>query len=594
MAEKSYRDTRDDEYTSRPKDAQVDREVADLIRAKATDYQAMQKLKTKYPNNQDLVDKVHEAYKELVSRIYKRAKKFKQYILDRYGGLGLTQGELIKKAKKYVKKLKLSDPEFDLFYIMITSEKGPQYEFTIPTSKMAKALGYDVLMASSSKLNVPAADQSIVEEIVNKYGETKPLHAQVILQSLTYQDCAPEALTGEFDHKKMSPYAYVHPVIAALFIPKIDLLDEQILMSNIGYIVQRKATEQQIATLPDYKLYWDMIMDPNDTACNITNVTLDLKNRYALQIELWDAVLNLRQGKYYYCDNSGLVKFMRALENCRNVIHDAPDLSLLKDEGTILRRLLSAFSLYPTYVNITKLWGLLMGSQYGVPSSPYESGLGNTTKVPMITLRLPHNLQGAAKPVSLEEAITQPQWFVKGGIIVPQSMQIVHSNEVLFFYVGRRFQSINFARMAVPCNFTNLPMTITGFEQLNEHPVNAPEVMNIADDTYKLKSVVVVEKTQVQGRTLIVGSSAMICPGHDMGRFSGEAILYDPQGAGIMVEEPKTKDFIRNKPITLIPRESPFVNVGGVETFASRARCRGTIFMYHKLNKVGCYPYALN
>ena len=591
MAEKSYRDTRGDDYKSAPKDSQVDREVLELLRSKATDYQAMQKLKTKYPNNQELVDKVHEAYKELVSRLYKRAKKFKQYIVERYGNIVPSQGELIKKAKKYVKKLKLSDPEFDLFFIIITSEKLPQYEYTIPTTKMAKALGYDTLLASSSKLNVPAADQSIVEEIVNKYGETKPLHAQIILQSLTYQDCAPEALFGEFDPKKQNPYAYIHPIIAALFIPKIDLLDEQMLMSNIGYIVQRKATEQAITTLPDFKLYWDMIMDPNDTACNITNVTVDLKNRYALQTQLWDAVLSLRQGKYYYSDNAGLVRFMQALENCRNVIHDAPDLTYVKDEGTILRRLLSAFSLYPTYVNVSRLWGLMLGSQYGVPSSPYDAGLGNVTRVPMITLRLPHAGFGAGKAVSLEEAITQPQWFVKDRTIVPQSMQIVHSNEVLFFYVGRRFQTINLARMAVPCNFTNLPMTVTGWEQLNEHPVNAPETLNISDDVYKLKSVVVIEKTQVQGKTLIVGSSAMIIAGTDVGRYSEEALLYDPQGAGIMLEQ--STDYVRNKPITLIPRELPFVNDCGIETFSQRARCRGTIFMYHKLSRIGCLPYTM-
>jgi len=108
MADKSNRDTRGDDYrgTSNP---QVDREILELLRSKATDYQAMQKLKVKYPNNQDIVDKVHDAYKELIGRLYKRAKKFKNYVLDRYGSLGLTQGELIKKAKKYVRKLKLSD-----------------------------------------------------------------------------------------------------------------------------------------------------------------------------------------------------------------------------------------------------------------------------------------------------------------------------------------------------------------------------------------------------------------------------------------------------------------------------------------------------
>jgi len=123
---------------------------------------------------------------------------------------------------------------------------------------------------------------------------------------------------------------------------------------------------------------------------------------------------------------------------------------------------------------------------------------------------------------------------------------------------------------------------------------HAPETLNISDDVYKLKSVVVIERTQVQGKTLIVGSSAMIIAGTDVGRYSEEAILYDPQGAGIMIAQ--DADYIRNKPITIIPRELPFGNgagSGGIESFAQRARCRGTIFMYHKLSRIGCLPYTL-
>jgi len=578
MAEKSYRDTRGDES----KGSQVDREVSDLIRSKSTDHQALQKLRTKYPNNQDLVDKVHDAYKDLISSLYKRARKFKQFIFDRYGGLGLTQGELMRKAKKYIKKLKLSDPEFDLFYIMATTEKGPLYALTAPSSLMAKTLGYDSFVASG-KLNVKAEDQSIVEEIVNKYGETKPLHAQVILQTLTYQDCAPEALSGTFNRDKHNPYSYIHPVIAALFLPKVNVLEEQMLMSNIGYIVHRKVNEQPIMTLPDHKLYWEMIIDPNDSACTITNAVADLKNRYLLQIQLWEAVMNLRQGKYYYDNNASLVRFMQTLENCRTVVHDAPDLTYVKDEGTILRRLLAAFSLYPTYVSLNRLNGQqLLGSQFMAPS-PLENSL---TRVPMITLRLPHNVPGISKAVSLEEAITQVQWFIEHKNFVPKSMQIVHSNDVLFFYVGRRYQSVNFARLNVPCNFTNLPMTVTGVESVNEHPVNAPRSLNIVNDEYELRSVVAVEKTQAGGKSLIVGCTAMVIIPNEVGRWEETCLLYDPQGAGVMIDD--GDKYINNKPVSVIPSDSPFSNVGGVETFEQRACRRGTIFMYKKINTIPC------
>lgn len=580
--------TRGDDYRDSQKDLDVTREVEELIKAKLSDQEAWQRLRNKYPNNQDLVDKILDARKNIFQNIYKRAKKFKQIILNRYGNLGLNRADLLRKAKKYVRKYKFTDPEFDLFEIILNTDSSSKYAYTLPSSQMAKTLGYDTFVATSSKLNVKPTDQAVVEEIVNKYGETKPLHAQVILQTLMYQDNAPEALSGCFDSCKDNAFAYVHPVIAALFIPKVELLEEQMLLSNIGYIVQRKAEEKPIMTLPDYKLYWDMVVDPNDLACTTINPIVDLRNRYHLQAQLWDAVFKLRQGKYYYSELSGLNRFMQALENCRNIIHDAPDLTYVKDEGTILRRLLSAFSLYPTYVSVNRLWNLFMGSTYGLPSSPLDvTGYGNVKRVPMIPLRLPPTIANNAVAVSLEEALTQPQWYVENKVIVPKSLQIIHSNEVIFFYVGRRYQTINIARLGIPCNFSNLPMSVSGWEKINEHPVNAPRHMTIGADTFELRSVVLVEKTQVQNTGMVVGSSAMIVVPMDpsKGRFQETCILYDPQGAAVMLEE--GSGYVRNKPITTIPCEQSFMGAaGGVESFDQRACSRGTIFMYKKIPMV--------
>lgn len=577
------RDTRGDDLKSHQKDASVDREIADLLKSQATDQQAWSKLKAKYPNNAELVEKVMEAYKDKLQYIYKKARKFKQVLYDRYAGLNLPVGDLMRKAKKYQRKYKLSEAEFDMFQILVLTDKSSKYMSTVPTTKIAKTLGYDALLASSSRLTVKPEEQSIVEEIVNKYGETKPLHAQVLLQSLTYTDCAPEALMGKYDEKKHNAYAHIHPVVAALFLPKVGILDQNMLMANIGYIVQRKATDQQIATWPDFCLYWNMVTDPNDTACNITNPIVDLKNRFMLQTQLWDAVLNLRQGRYYYAETSGLVRFMTALENCRNVIHDAPDLTYVKDEGTILRRLLSAFSLYPTYVSINRLWGLLVGTQAGYPSSPYDAtGYGTITRVPMITLRLPLNITNMSAPVSLRDSLSQAQWFVENKVIIPKSVSIIHSNDVLFFYVGRRYQTLNIARIANPFSFSSLPMTVSGWESLNNHPVDVPRDMTFMNDFYELRSVVLVEKSTAYGRDLIVGSSAMVILPHDNRSVEDICIHYDPQSCGAGILNTTQSTYTRNEPVRYIPSHPTFGGVGG-ETFEERARSRGTIFMYQKV-----------
>ena len=585
MSRQINRDTSGDDGALR-KDSTVAREVEQLVKSKANETQAWQKIKSKYGNNEDLVQKIFDAWKNKLQHIYKKARKFKNLILTRYGTK--SREEIVRKAKKYQRQYKFSDEEFDMFLLLAMTDKGTPFTTMIPTTQMAKTLGFDAFLATS-KLHVPANEMNIVEQIVAKYGETKALHAQVLLQSLTYPDCAPEALSGKFDEgKKLNPYSYVHPIVAALFLPRIKLLDEQMIMSNIGYIVKQKANEQPVNTMPDFNLYWAMVTDPNDVACTPTNPVADLKNRYDLQTQLWDAVFHLRQGQYYYPhDHAGLGKFMAAIENCKNVIHDAPDLTYVKDEGTILRRLLSAFSLYPTYVSVNRLWGLMSGTQFGYPTAPLETtGFGNITRVPMITLRLPLNVNGNAQAVSLADSLTQPQWFVENKVIVPKSMSIVHSSDVLFFYVGRRYQTVNIARLALPYNFTNLPMTVTGWESLNEHPVNAPPTIDIMNDRFQLRSVVLVEKaTSFEGKPLIVGSSAMVVVPCDpaSGVYEETCILYDPQTAGFMYRKDNgAPTYAREAPVKLIPSEQPF-NSGDVASFSQRARCRGTIFMYQKI-----------
>jgi len=579
----------DEDSTPGPSKSNIEREVAELIKSRATDYEAWRKLEAKYGGkNQELVNNIMEEHKKKLNYIYRKVKKFKNLLLDRYNTLNLTNQELLAKAKKYQRKYKLTDDEFDMFIILLKTDTTAKYALgsQIPTSNMAKTLGYDDFLAKTATLSVKPDEQSTIEEIVNLYGVTKPLHAQVVLQSLTYEDCGPEALVGKFDANKQNVYSYISPIVAALFIPKIKLIDERMLMANIGYIVSSKAKSQRIQTLPDFNLYWSMISDPNDTACHEINAVQDLKNRFILQTQLWDAVLNLRQGKYFYNDPNGLAKFMHALENCRNIIHDAPDLTYIKDEGTILRRLLSTFSLYPTYVSVSRMMGMLFGLGTGFPTSPMEAaGFANITRIPMVTLRLPLKLGKSDIHMSLDDALVQPQWFVENKTIVPKTLQIIHSNDCIIFYVGRRYQTINIAKMTMPYNFTNLPMTISGVESLNTYPVNAPKIMDIINDRYALRSVVVVETVPLGNKNIIVGSSTLILRPSDPlnGKYDEICYWYNPQRSGTPFADDSKHNYHRDAPITVIPTETPFNPNPDLESFEQKAMSRGTIFVYKKL-----------
>jgi hypothetical protein len=444
----------------------------------------------------------------------------------------------------------------------------------LPTGSMSRTLGYNFDALVGDRLRVKNTEMDVLQEILRYHAETKALHSQVVIQSLTYTDCAPEALTGEYDRKKHNPYSYIHPVIAALFLPRIRYIDEHMLIANLSNIVKCRHESKPIQTQPEFELYWDLITDPNEVACvtNRDTPMVDLRNRIILQTKLWQSVMNLRQGRYY---NESLSDLLVALDNCNNNIFDAPDFAYVKDEGTILRRLLGAFSLRPTIVSVRPYYGVSAGNY----SMNYMSMVQVTT-IPIINLRLPLNIQNKGMTVHLDEALEQLQWYVENKMIVPKSQSIVYSRDVIFFYANRRYQSINFGALNTPFNFTALPATVTGFETINTVNINYKPRMSVGDDIFNLRSVVFVEKSTVN-KDLIIGSTAGIVVPVDyaIGRNDKTYLLYDPQGASEMLDI--GNQFETNKPITAIPGMSQMYSPDN-EPFDVRATTRGTIFVYVK------------
>lgn len=533
---------------------------------------------------EDVVDALMNASRDRLQKLKAKAKKFKQLIYDKYAPQNLTFQELLKKAKKYQKKFKLSDSEFQMFVNLSLTDKT--YADSFPTTPMAKTLGISTRAAftTHTKLNVKNEEISVVNDIIKLYGQTKPLHAHIVRQCLTYRDCAPEALHGveAFRQHRHNIYSYVHPVLAALFLPKIDYIDEHMLMANIGYIVKSKMENKPISTKPDYELYWDLITDPNETVCHTTTPIKDLYNRYILQTKVWDAVLNLRQGRYY---NDKLVDFLSAIENCRNNIYDAPDLTYIRDEGTILRRLLAAFAIRPTIVSTSRMFGMLnvgAAGGYGVNIDPLAAaGITNVTTVPMITYRLPVNINDQPTNFNLNDSLSQPQWYVENNMIIPKSQNIIHSRDVLIFYVNRRFQQVHLSKYGSPYNFAALPMTVAGWETMNDAPINFDKYMQVYNETYILRSVVAIERSAVD-QNLIVGSSTLVYipRGSDLTGMEEAAIRYDPQGALEMFKEEGSDKYESNAPITEI---SVGPNFGDDEKdFTSIASTRGCVFIYVK------------
>jgi hypothetical protein len=419
-------------------------------------------------------------------------------------------------------------------------------------------------------------DAKTMQDIIKLHASSRPLHAQVLLQSMQYRECDFEALTGEYRRELgMRPTESIHAVIAAMFLPKIDELETHFLHSNIAGIIKARYNNEALTNRPDYELFYALTNDPNDVVCDSKSSLQDLYNRTQVQNQLWNCVLNLRNGQYY---NAGFREFIGSVDMCRLNKQDNPDLIYGKYDGTILKRLLSAFSFRPTIVSTMPVYNI-------VNVNPYQQNIRPVvTAVPMINLRLPPTINDNT-PVSLSDALDQHQYFIENGAMIPRHTSLIYSRGVLFFFVDRRANIIRYNDMQ-PFNIARLPLSVSGFERLNDREVDYQDEITIRSDVYQLRSVVVAEVNRnAPERNLVVGSSTIIMIHADLTQqqFVNEYFLYDPMSVSDGNVDPTTGAYTSRTPVSQIYGNA---NSGGAPgaSFNEMARQRGIIFMY-KLHK---------
>ena len=573
MASKTYdRNTNLDK--SEENDNITNEEFNDVIKRNVDDAQAMRLFRDKYGDSK-FAEKVFDAYKERKILITKKANKFKSLIFSRYSTYALPA--LLEKARKYKNKYGFSDDEFAAFVNMAIMDKSYASTniYNQPTTPMSKALGYSAEV-NYGKMVVPANELDVLQDILRTQLETSVLHEQVKMQSLTYTDVAAQAITGIYDRNKHNSFSFIHPVIAALFFPRIKYLDEHMLLASIANIVYSRYNGIPIRTQPEYELYWDLITDPNEIVCVSPQESslVDLRNRVKLQTELWKLVRELREGRYY---SDAFRSFNMALDSCKNNYFDAPDMSNTRDDGTVIRRLFGAFGLRPTIVSISSVNAGIMTGNYNLGPMALEQ----VTTIPIVNLRLPFNFRNKTTTVYLNEALEQPNWFVENKMLVPKMKSVIYSRDIIVFYASRRYQTINFGRLNAPYNFTVLPPTHGALETINDVNVTYEPTIVVGDDRFHLRSVVFVERS-ITNRDLIVGSSAGIVIRRDFsaGRTQATYLVYNPQSAIIRFEDNGV--FEGNPPVVEIPGYTPFNDENSPESFQRRASTRGTIFVYVK------------
>jgi hypothetical protein len=534
----------------------------------------MMNIRDKYARNPEIIDKIENSFQEKHRKITKKAKKFAKLIRDKYSNRQYPFHVLLDKAKLFKIKHNLSDSEFAEFHRIYEQElvgiKSPDV-YAVSTNMM-KILG-SISTDFHGSLNVSEGDYKYVQDIIKLHAASRNLHAQVLLQSMQYTDCGFEALTGKYDRiSGHRPGDSVHPVIAALFIPKIPVLESHFLHSSIANIVKSRYNKEPISTRPDFELFDALTRDPNDVVCDNKSPVLDLLTRSQLQVQLWNSVLNLRNGQYY---NNSFREFITNIDMCKLNKHDNPDLVYGRFDGVILKRLLSAFSFRPTLVATMPVYNTIVINPYQQHSIPI------VTSVPMINFRLPPPSATNNEPVELSDALEQSQYFVENGIMIPKQTSIIYSKGVLFFYVDRRAHTLRFNDMQ-PFNISRLPVSITGFERLNDTRVQFNETISIGEDEYQLRSVVVAEvNNNTVERNIVVGSSAifLISPTKNPNVVVNEYFQYDPLSVNNMVESSaNSNQYVNRQPVNSIDGTPGRSEPG--ESFYEMAQERGIIFMY--------------
>lgn len=507
----------------------VDREVASLIAMKDKSQlpNQMLALRHKY-RDAELIQKIEQVFAEKHRSIVKRAKKFADAFRSKYAHADLPYHQLLAKAKAHAKKHHFSGDEFEEFRRMYEQElsgTNKANEVVVPLTNLMKVLG-NLNLGVSGQLNVEEADYKNVQEIIKDFETTKPLHAQALLQSLQYEDLAFQGLTAIIDRTQHNPGEHVHPVIAAMFLPKMELFESHFLYSNIAGIVKSRYNQEPMTTRPDYELFYSLVTDPNDIVCDNRTPVGDLLNRCRLQQHLWNSVLSLRNGQVY---NKSFREFIVSVDNCKLNKFDNPDFAYGRHDGTVIKRLLSAFSFRPTVVATLPIAHVFSANPYAQNVRP------TVTSVPMINVRL-HAYQNVARnasigglapggvgsnrqppvsPVALSGCLIQTQTFIEGNMLVQRISDVVYSREVLIFYVDRRAHLLQYGS---PFNIAKLPSAVAGFERINEYPIELECEIKIrqggSGDTFCLRSVVVAEvstkSSQTDPRSIVIGSSAFI------------------------------------------------------------------------------------
>ena len=541
------------------------------------------------------IEKTMEEIEEARKKIRKVVNRFLKKLESSYGHLDVP--ELYKKGLKHAEKAGLSPIEIKAFINHV--QRGDVYSIHGYQNEqrytpMAKFLGFP--HPSGQMINISSKDHSKLNELAILYKETAVIHNAIKNQTYAYTDCAPQAITGNFNRRAQNVEVYINPIIAALFLPKIEMFERTMLMSNIARMILSRAQayirsnafhlQQNISPIEidaEANLAKNFANDPNalehfnDESSPVENMI----KRYRCQVELYHTVINLRQGRYYssgYGKTDGISSLKPLLDSYNWTFFDSPDMYGVDDEGSFLRKLLAVFSIRPTLTQLS--------------SFTPRYGMGFTTvnvpaktvflTMPVINVKLPVDTTGAgnvAPNLELSKSLTQTDFIIEHKAVVPKNKVVMFSDSVAFFYVNRRYPSIGFTSGSMSMRPVGMPLTLVNQLAVNNTSLLFDLNMRIGRSYFDLRSVIVLNRSPVPDFEIAAGYSSIIVSDSN----SNETVYYhyNPSVAARMELTPESESgekYESPDPIRFLSEytddKSRFLS------FRTEAQERGTIFLY--------------
>lgn len=499
----------------------------------------------RFQYDDELVQQVRAMYAAKYQMIAKRAAKLALLVQEKFKDRNIPYHELIEKAKIFKDKYNLSNDEFSTFQRLYEAQFSDDHKrrLELPSNtNMMKLIGSTQMDTYVSPFKLDDLNMKYLQEIIKSYSMHKQLHTNVFLQSILYTGCEGQVREARYSKDtNCSIFDHIHPIIVALFAPKLEAMDEYFLHCNLAEVITNRYNNEPITNSANKALIHNLSSDINDIVCNNKAPLLDLLIRTNIQHHIWNCVLNLRQGKFY---NKTSGDFLQTLSNCKLNKYDNPDLTYGKNDLTLMKRLFNSFAFKPTLVITHKLTDVVHYNPYFRAFQPHMF------RIPMINIRPGIHTSDAEKDLDisdlralglgtlkpsgngklrffdLEKCLEKNDKITYSNIEFGVNTRVIQSN-LLVFYIDRRQVSIDMSNdIYNNLSSTRIPSPIySNFYELDDNIIAySPPEISCSNDKYRLASVVCSEildskliKNKDNVKKYIIGSSAYISCYNDTG-----------------------------------------------------------------------------